>query len=1078
MPTDPADKYATNLGAPAAAGAAVEPEAQLTTPVSVFLIAFCEQRGIGQLELFREAVLEGVRPDLDARLNGRQSGWIELKRPGHTLDGTKWRGRERSQWELLAELDPLIVTDGSQARLYRAGTVLMEDVHLPVNGSAGWDPKPLEKMLRLFVSVKPLPIKRVSQLSTRLAPLARMLRERISSGLTPHSGIAAIKTAKKAWATYVHNGASDLQFADDLAQVIAYSLAIASLQTDGGPNEVHAISLSDARTTIKARHGVLAAALGPALDVPGLYDALRGEIGAIERLVSGVDAKAIASSTDSRGEPWLWFYEDFLHTYDAKAQRKAGVYYTPTQVVGSQVRLVDKILQDTFGRPLGFGDKQVVTLDPATGSGTYPLAVLDQAAKVAIAKRGPAGSAQVAKNLVSNLVAFEILPGPYAVAHLRIGQRLAEMENALTPRANVRVYLTDTLDDPDREIPTLDIWGDPEVLAEERRHAANVKNTQPVTVIIGNPPYNRRDAESSGGWILHPNSGRSLFDDVLDPPKAANVIFSAMRSVYDDYAYFWRWAMWKAFEQDPNRDAVVSFITSSSWLTGPAFVGLRQLARKHADEMWIVDLGGQGRGAVKDENVFSIQTPVAIVTMFRKGKGSPSLAKIQYTRVRGRAKQKLEALSLLMPPSTASPDWTALVTETPSDSLVPVTGDGSWSQMPKLTDIFPWQQPGAIYARSWPIAPSAETLRLRWKELLSSENATVRGEKFVQAKSGRNVHTAVAGLATIASLAKETPPPAIVRYAYRSFDRQWVFEDKRLAKTESPSLWQSRSKEQIFLTSLPTSPLGVGPAVVATVDVPDFHHFRNRGGKDVMPLYRDPEATQPNLPAGLLDRLGEVYGRIVDPEEVMAYVYAILGQPAYQETFKVELETPGPRVPLTANPDLFNEGVDLGRRLLARHTWGERFSDETESEGLEDGLGWLKGVTVIPADPSDITYDASGLELHVGDGVISGVQPGVWAFQVSGMLVLQRWLAVRTAKGAGLSSGNDTAKPLDTIRPTEWEDDWNDELLALIGLLTRTILGYPAQADLLARILAGPLLSVDELPVPTAAERAVPKTLN
>src|SRR5699024_12004356 len=58
----------------------------------------------------------------------------------------------------------------------------------------------------------------------------------------------------------------------------------------------------------------------------------------------------------------------------------------------------------------------------------------------------------------------------------------------------------------------------------------------------------------------------------------------------------------------------------SSWITGPAFVGLRQLAVDVASDIWVLDLGGEGRGARKEDNVFAIQSPVAIVTLVRKGK--------------------------------------------------------------------------------------------------------------------------------------------------------------------------------------------------------------------------------------------------------------------------------------------------------------------------------------------------------------------------------------------------------------------------------------------------------------------------
>lgn len=1074
-----ADKYAIDINAHLAAGAQVDPEAQITTPFAVFITEFCRAEGIGQARLFREAQLDGVKPDFDVRVDDVQRGWIELKKPNHELDGTKWKGREKGQWELLSELDPLIVSDGHQARLYRVGEHTGDDVALPAAGAAGWDPVPLKNLLALFCSVTPVPIKRVRQLALRLAPLTRMLRDRISAGLTPQTPNPAVRQAKTVWAANVHEGADDQQFANDLAQVIGYSLAIAAMQPGVDANRDNRISLEEARNALRNQHGVLAATLGPALEVPGLRAALDSEIGAIERLVSGVDRAAIATSKDPRGEPWLWFYEDFLQIYDPDARKRAGVYYTPTEVVQMQVRHVDHILRETFGRNLGFGHKNVVTLDPATGSGTYPLAVLDKAAEVALAQRGVAGPAQVAKNLTDNLLAFEILPGPYAVAHLRVGQRLSEMEGTLTGRKSPRVFLTDTLDDPDREIPTLNVWGDPEVLAAERRHAAKVKRDHPVTVVIGNPPYKRRDYESGGGWVVHPATGRALYDDVTDAAKEAGVIFSAMRSAYDDYLYFWRWALWKAFEQDPNRPAVVSFITSSSWLTGPAFLGLRRIARTHADEIWVVDLGGQGRGAVKEQNVFAIQTPVAVVTMYRKGKTKKDPAAVHYRRVRGSREEKLDQLASIEPPAVDVSEWLD-VHEPDGGRLIPDTGGSDWAALPALSDIFPWQQPGTILSRAWPVAPAPEVLHRRWSELLSSPLASDRAEKFVTAKTGRNIHTDVGGRPTIASLPQGTPPPPTTLYAFRAFDRQYTFADPRVAKTESPSLWQAKSTRQVFLTSLMTSHLGAGPSIVATPEVPDFHHFRGSyGGKDVIPLYRDAQGQQPNLPAGLLDVLAREYEQVVAPEDVASYVYAMLAHPAYREQFATELDTPGPRVPLTRDAELFNEAVDVGSRLLWLHTWAERFTGANRGRSLPlvDGLGWEQSVTHIPSSPSDITYDPDEQRLRVGDGMVSGVRQEVWEFSVSGFPVVQRWLASRTADGTGRSSDPRYARPLDKIRPTEWEDDWNDGLLDLLRMLTLTVDGYSDQKDLLMRVLAGPLIPAHELPDPTDAERKVPPTL-
>jgi len=1074
---DGAKRYLEDISAADAGSVLADPEAQLTVPVSNFLTSIASEHGIGQLTLIREAQLPGVRPDFAALIDKRPCGWIELKAPGHSLDGAKWVGREKKQWELLRELDALIVTDGHGARFYQLGE-FVADANLPEPPAEKWDATSLVALLRLFTERRPVTITRVSQLAARLAPLARLLRERIVAGLDKETRRDSIVSAHLAWKASVHEGASGSQFADDLAQVVAYSLAIAALRGGADDNRDGYVSLAEAQHALRGPNDVLAAALGPVLTVKGLMDDVAAEVGAIERLVSAVDVLKIRSAKDPRGEPWLWFYEDFLGKYDPKARKEAGVYYTPTPVVQCQVRLIDHILTERFGRALGFGDPGVVTLDPAAGSGTYPLAVLDQAAETATAIRGPAGPSQVVTSLAKNVFAFELMPGPYALSHLRVGQRLADLAGTPNPPSDVQVFLTDTLDDPDASETLLGLWGDQETLARERERARLVKREQPVTVVLGNPPYRRRTAESGGGWVVHSPHGEPLFDGLLRAAREANVIFSAQASLYNDYVYFWRWALWKVFEQNGPVPGVVSFITASSWLTGPALIGLRALVSDIADEVWVIDLGGDGHAAVKEENVFAIQTPVSIVTLFRRGASTGLPAAVSYRRVHGTAAAKLTALATIVAPTGGDDGWSKTQVA-PGDPLVPDSGGAAWEAMPALIDLLPWQQPGCKVGRTWPISTSREVLMRRWEHLLSATEAVEREVRFDTRAHGRTIHTKVAGFPKLDELLPGAAPEPVVRYAYRSFDRRWTFQDPRLTRTESPSLWNSRSPRQVFFTAMTTKALGQGPAMIATADVPDLDCFRGgAGGRDVVPLLRDSMGT-PNIAFGLLNALAVRYGFEVTPEDVGAYVYCILAHPGYQERFATDLATPGIRLPLTASPDLFREAVNLGAELLYLHTHGERFSGPGRPAGkvaAVTGVQWERAVTAIPTTLADCSFDPSTGALHVGDGVLAGVLPSVWEFSVSGLQVLPRWLGSRTHKGVGRASGDKTATPLDRIRPEVWEDEWNDELLDLVRILTLTVDRQEAQRDLLARVCDGELINASELPIPSESERQVPKT--
>lgn len=183
----------------------------------------------------------------------------------------------------------------------------------------------------------------------------------------------------------------------------------------------------------------------------------------------------------------------------------------------------------------------------------------------------------------------------------------------------------------------------------------------------------------------------------------------------------------------------------------------------------------------------------------------------------------------------------------------------------------------------------------------------------------------------------------------------------------------------------------------------------------------------------------------------------------YTERFSAELETPGPRVPLTADSLLFDEAVELGHELLWLHTYGERFDHGREMDSLKsDKLGVVAPIRAMPATSREIRYDAVERILSIGQGRIDGVTPEVWSFEVSGMPVVKKWLGYRTAQGAGRAASS--GSPLDKIRPTAWPEEWTVELLGLLSVLRRTVDILPKGADLLDRICASPLLRASDLP--------------
>ena len=870
-------------------------------------------------------------------------------------------------------------------------------------------------------------------------------------------------------------------FADMYAQTMVYGLLTARI--------THPEDFSDATTRLVFEN--------PFLDA--LYTTFRGDAGDtvdidefglldLAELLGRTDVDAILAefgAKDPRNDPVIYFYEEFLEKYDAARRRELGTYYTPVPVVHWIVDAVNHLLQSEFGLLKGIADSTswreysartgqnipqgidphepvVRALDPATGTGTFLLEWLRQATAGLLGNE----RSEVLRDVVRRIDAFEIeLPG-YTVAHLKTALELSpDVRLGIVPG----IVLTDTLAGKRDLLLRTD-----DVIAEEGERAERLKFNQHHNIIIGNPPYRRQAQSAGGGIITEMVAGRRLIDDFYES-ALANAGPRYLQQFYNLYIYFWRWASWKAFEQVSEGPAVIGFITPSSWLTGRGFMGVREHLRKQADSIYIVDLGGENRGSVTDANIFGIQSPVAMALLVRDGvpdKGVP--ARVYYTRFGGTREEKLTALESR---SFASIDWE----EVPADwldPLLPPTGADIWQEFPEVSDLIPWQQSGAIYSRTWPIAPHPQILRDRWARFLATDDPEDRALCFKTAKHGRKITTKVRGLPRLVDEPIGADHRRIVPFAFRSFDQQWTFEDPRLAFTESPTLWASRSSRQIFMAVSMTQRLTSGPAATSSIAVPEYHVFCGRGSKDVLPLYRDANGT-PNADPHVIETIAwrlnpsESFDRQQMAENVFAYVYGVLSGSDYTERFASELERPSPRVPVSADAELFGRMAKHGRRLLWLDTRATRFSDEfgevlPEFEGLE----WNPAPLVGPGTARDVRYDEASQTLQVGDGQLSGVPANIANFEVSGMNVIDKWLGYRTLKGSGRSASS--TNPLDAIRHERWMPEWSAELVQLVATLAEHLRMQLVGADLLEQILGLPLISADELPEVEASWRDAP----
>ncbi|RPH96198.1 DNA methyltransferase [candidate division KSB1 bacterium] len=799
-----AEHFAQALQENFRAQASAQPEDQLKSPVQELI----KQAGILS---HRKVVTRteahagrGIgRPDIAVLVDGLLCGYIELKAPGKGGNPDALKGEaDKAQWKRFRSLPNIFYTDGTEWGLYqngkRAADLFEFDGDVTKKGKrAIRETQGLQWLFELFLTWNPIVPKDPVELANVLAPLCHYLREDVLNALqNPKSNITELA---REWREILFPDADDPKFADAYAQTLTYGLLLARFSGD------EPLTMDNAPLRLDKAHGVLA----QALRILGQTDVQNDIEVPLELLIRAINAVDREQFQRRREDPWLYFYEYFLAAYDPKLRRDYGVYYTPIEVIRAQVNLVAELLESEFDKPMNFADDGVVFLDPGAGTGAYPLAALHYGLRAVTNKYGEGMVAGRASKIAENMHAFETLVGPYAVAHMRLTQAILDYGGKL-PSDGAHVYLSDTLESPNAKLPvTTPVFQ--KRLAEEHKRAQKVKAETRVLVCMGNPPYDRQQIERDdaltqrkGGWVRFGEAekekrDRPLLEDFLEPARQAGYGVH-LKNLYNDYVYFWRWALWKVLEQT-EAPGIVSFITASSYLRGPAFVGMREHMRRLFDELWIIDLEGDNLGARKTENVFAIQTPVAIAVGVRYGKAHPKkAAKVWYAKIEGTREEKLAQLAEVK--RSTSLQWQACFTGW-QEPLTPKSY-GNYYQWPALTDLFPWQHSGVQFKRTWPIGETREVLLARWNRLITTDSSD-RNQLMVATGSrhaGRVGANLVNGerLKPVFDEPKSAKSVAPVRYAYRSFNRSWILPDDRFCDRPRPPLWFAHGEKQVYIT--------------------------------------------------------------------------------------------------------------------------------------------------------------------------------------------------------------------------------------------------------------------------------------
>ena len=415
----------------------------------------------------------------------------------------------------------------------------------------------------------------------------------------------------------------------------------------------------------------------------------------------------------------------------------------------------------------------------------------------------------------------------------------------------------------------------------------------------------------------------------------------------------------------------------AGFLAGPGFQKMRDYLRRRADEIFVIDCSPEGHQPPVSTRIFqAVQQSVCVTLAIRDATTSTDTpARVHYRQLaRGERNEKFAELATL---DLDRPGWRSCGSEWRAPFLP--ASEMTWLACPDLEDLLCHGISGVTPHRTWIVAPDKETLRQRWHHLVTAPAAQKpelmleSSDRYVNLAPSATLYGIEVRQASIGNDLGACPEP--IRMANLPLDRQWIIPDVRLMDRPRPTLWAARGDRQIYLAAPSRLSADSGPGICFASLIPDFDFHRdyhaNASGR-IYPLFLDAAATMANTTPELTAYLQSVYNRPVTPEDVFAYIAAIAATPIYTRRFAKELEAPGIRIPLTADPMLFAEALEIGKRIIWLQTYGERFIDQTESRPhrsprLTPPGPRVSGAYPIPSEPSampdEMNYDVETEQL-------------------------------------------------------------------------------------------------------------------
>jgi predicted helicase len=695
-------------------------------------------------------------------------------------------------------------------------------------------------------------------------------------------------------------------------------------------------------------------------------------------------------------------YERFFQGYSVKVADTHGIVYTPQAIVDFMCASVAEVPEKEFG--LSLGSPGVNILDPCTGTGNFIVNLLRRIPKK-----------DLPRMYREQLFANEVMLLPYYIAALNIEHAYWELTDQYEPFEGL--CFVDTLELAEQK-------GTFKFMTEKNAERVERQKRTPITVIIGNPPYNMGQLNENDN---NKNRRYDAIDGRIRDTYAKDSRATLKNKLYDPYVKFLRWAT----DRLAARDGIVCFVTNNSFVDQIAFDGMRKHLMEDFSRVYHLHLEGNVRHnptlAGTTYNVFGIQVGVGITVAIKSSKHKrPELL---FHRIDKRLRREAKLGWLASKETLRGVEWqdiepdgsyTWLIPENAADflSFLPLGSKDAKASANGAEAIFRLFSLGVVTSRDeWAYSFLAIDAGEKMKRLIKNYNSEVF--RLSQQDSKPNslddfVNDDPGFLKWTDRLKEALESGKIIKYAasqvrqalYRPFCKMHLYFDHLLNQRRYQQHYifpDSRSEAEnraICLTALGSEKPFM---TLLTTTLSDLHLVGAGCGSQCFPFYvydEDGTNRHENITDWALDQFRTHYGdKKISKWDIFYYVYGLLHHPGYRTKFADNLKRELPRIPLAPN---FRAFAAAGKELAALHL---------DYQKLEPyPLKWLEteGVPLSYRVEDKMRLSKDKTTLRVNSSLtLSGIPPGTFQYRLSNRSALE-WVIdqyqVKQDKRSGIRS--------------------------------------------------------------------------